>query len=247
MNEKLVAALQEYGLSEKESNVYLSVLSLGESKVFDIAQKAGLLRETTYSILASLSEKELITIFVKNKIKHYSASDPRVLLSLIKEKEFKILQNIPELLEISKTKPMKTKLNYFEGAEGLKTAYQEIIRKPNSEIRAFVNGKFVLDILPIFSHNILRKRVSNKINSKLLIDDSKESLEFLPSDKKELRESKSLSFIKDLNIAVYMFDNAVALLSLNKIDPMAIIIDNNDLYKALNLIHENFWIMAKKV
>ena len=65
---KLTEQLLAYGLSEKETHVYLAALSLGAASVARIAQRANEKRPTTYLVLEDLMRKNLVA----NKISEYS-------------------------------------------------------------------------------------------------------------------------------------------------------------------------------
>ena len=67
----LIENLEKFGLSKKEASVYLALLGLGPSLVSDISDKAKMNRSTTYVILESLADLDLVTVFEKNKIKIY--------------------------------------------------------------------------------------------------------------------------------------------------------------------------------
>lgn len=71
----LLNALHELGLSAKESNVYISLLSLGEVGTTAIVRDTGLHRQFVYDTLASLEEKGLIGhSIVRGRKKFYSHS-----------------------------------------------------------------------------------------------------------------------------------------------------------------------------
>ena len=59
---KLVNTLINMGLSENESDVYLTALSLGPCKVSDIARNSGIKRTTVYSVMEALKKIGLIVI-----------------------------------------------------------------------------------------------------------------------------------------------------------------------------------------
>ncbi|MBI2045456.1 helix-turn-helix domain-containing protein, partial [Candidatus Pacearchaeota archaeon] len=53
-------SLKEYGLSENEVKIYLTLIKAGESTVQIIAKNAGLPRTTVYHILDKLLDKSLV-------------------------------------------------------------------------------------------------------------------------------------------------------------------------------------------
>ena len=88
MNPKL---LEDIGLTEGETKVYLSLLRMGESKTGPISKEAEVSSSKVYKILDRLISKGLIVYVIKGKVKFFSAVEPRRILDYMKkrEKEFK--------------------------------------------------------------------------------------------------------------------------------------------------------------
>ena len=53
--------LQDIGLNEKESKVYLALLAVDNSSVLDLSKKTELNRSTTYVVLETLAKKGLVS------------------------------------------------------------------------------------------------------------------------------------------------------------------------------------------
>ena len=239
-------ALRAFGLNEKETKVYLALLEMGISKVNEIAEKADIMRETTYGILKSLAEKGLVSYVIKSGVKYYSGADPEKLIQILKDKQKKINEVLPQLNEFKKYTYHKPKVEFYEGAEGLRTVYREIIREPHKEIYSFLNMKFFSTILPFFAHQISEERKQKKIKSLLLMDDSPQAKEVQARDKKEYRETKVLPLVNDMKTGIYIFGKSIAFFSFSQKEPVAIVIENEDVAKALESIFKHFWAEQKK-
>src|SRR3989344_161295 len=133
-------ALKDWGLNDKEAKVYLATLQLGLSRVNDIAKKAGILRETTYFVLNSLIQKGLVGYVLKSGVKFFEAADPGKFISILKEKETKMKEILPNLEEIKKSIIEKPVVELYEGKEGLKTILDDII-KTKQPMWAYANYK----------------------------------------------------------------------------------------------------------
>ena len=99
---ELIERLAEYGLSDKESLVYLAMLELGPASVQDIAKKAGVNRATTYVMIEALKRRGLMATFEKGKKTMFVAESPDVLKKLtdqekkaIQEKENRLQEALP--------------------------------------------------------------------------------------------------------------------------------------------------------
>lgn len=141
----LITRLAEYGLSEKESLVYLAMLELGPASVQDIAKKAGVNRATTYVMLEALKRRGLMSTFEKGKKTMFVAESPDRLKHLseqemraAQDKADRLKQSLPLFMALfnsaTASKPMA---RYFEGEEGVSTC-RAMIREAKSEILDFV-------------------------------------------------------------------------------------------------------------
>ena len=100
MDIHLLTTLQDYGLSEKEAKVYLTILELGTSIASTIARRSEVNRVSVYGILDEMEKWWYVTCTTIEGIKYYTVVHPEVLLknSEIKYQSFK--QAIPEFVQI---------------------------------------------------------------------------------------------------------------------------------------------------
>lgn len=239
-------SLKEFGLNEKETKVYLALIEMGISKVNEISEKSNIIRETTYGTLKSLAEKGLVSYVIKSGIKYYSCAEPEKLIHILKDKQKKIEEIIPELNKYKSFNYKKPKVEFYEGQEGLKTVYREIIKEKHNEIYSFLNIKEFSNALPFFARNISDERKKKNIKSFVLIDQSQESKEVMKRDKDEYRETKVLELVNDMKVGIYVFGENIAFFSFSQKEPIAAVIENKDISDAMQLIFKYFWKIAKK-
>ncbi len=121
--------IQSLGLEEKEAKVYLTLLSSGEITATKIAEKTNLDRTLMYQITNKLIEKGLISYFIKNNIRYFSAADPEILLKTLQEKEDALKKTLPELKEMQKLVRSQTKVEIYRGREGINTILKIILKE----------------------------------------------------------------------------------------------------------------------
>lgn len=119
--------LSLYGLGEKEIKVYVACLQLGQDTAYNIAEKSGVKRATTYLVLRSLAKKSLVTTHITNKSLLYSASSPENLVQQLEHRKKEIEQSLPSLMALYNSQPEKPTIEIFEGLDGVKRIYEEII------------------------------------------------------------------------------------------------------------------------
>src|SRR5262245_34371544 len=79
--------LQDIGLTDKESGVYLALLQVDDASVLDLAKKTGIKRPTVYVTLESLAKKGLVSETTIGKKTHYYAEPPERLESFIEKRK----------------------------------------------------------------------------------------------------------------------------------------------------------------
>ena len=123
---ELQTVLEKIGLSEKQGNVYLALLELGEASMTEIAHSANLKRPTTYLIIEELELLGLVSAIQKNKRNVYSAAHPRRLGELTRFRMDQVEDAMPELIARYRSDTAKPKVEMYEGIEGVQKAYREV-------------------------------------------------------------------------------------------------------------------------
>jgi len=88
--------LKNFGLTENEARVYLAIVEIGEATTTPIRKKTDIHMSRVYEALNSLVEKGLVSYFLKNNVKHFQASDPKILIHLLNEKEREAIGELNE-------------------------------------------------------------------------------------------------------------------------------------------------------
>lgn len=143
--DQLLTELKHLGLSEKEAQVYLSALELGPAPVQDISHKAKVNRATTYVMIEALSNRGLMSTFVKGKKRFYVPESPDRLMSILRiqqkeleEKQSEFEKTLPMFMALFNVEGAKPQIRYIEGPEGLKTL-RESFEKLEGEFVEIVN------------------------------------------------------------------------------------------------------------
>ena len=169
-NNLLIKSLLEYGLTDREAVVYLSLLELEVASANEIAQNAGVKRSSAYVVLEALKKKGLVGVSEDQKIQEYVATSPEALLysieSEVREKEAtktKIEKILPELKALSKDVKEKPKVKVFEGKQGLINALEETLHMKESTMRIFTSSEKILKIIPDYLPVYGKKRYEKGI------------------------------------------------------------------------------------
>lgn len=244
--EEIEKTLREYGLSEKEARVYLTLATIGSATANKISEKADLVRTTTYDILKALREKGIVSSIIRNKILYFEAATPDKLIQTLEEKKQKIRDIIPELKKLKIRVSEKPVVELYEGKEGIKTVYQDILQEKKI-LCAFSNTHFIFNVLPFFVPRFIKKRMQSRISIKLLNEKTRESINLMKKrDKQELRETRFIPQLKNIPITEYVYGEKVAILSTEPREPLGVIINHPEFAKSQQLLFDLLWEKAEK-
>jgi sugar-specific transcriptional regulator TrmB len=130
MNDDLVLKLKQLGYSDKQSRVYIALLSLGRASVQSIAMEARLKRPTVYLIIDELIEKGLVSKALGKRKQSYIPIQPDALISQAEKLFLQTKELMPQLSALMGTSNnKKTKTLYFEGMAGIEKALWHEMRK----------------------------------------------------------------------------------------------------------------------
>ncbi len=171
--------LQDFGLSDKEAQVYVALLAVDNDSVLDLAKKTKINRTTIYLVLESLMKKGLVSEAQLAKKTHYQAESPERLETYIErqkvvleEQSKKVKDLIPQLKSVQRESGERPVVKYFEGREGIISSMEDFFGPKDEPIdtayfiypRHMIEGLFDLGVLS----NLRKKRLDKKVPSKAL-------------------------------------------------------------------------------
>lgn len=242
MNNSLLLALQDFGMSQNESEVYLAGLELGQTTILEISKKTEIKRTSVYPIIHNLMKKGLMGIELKGWKKYYAAVPPSQLKILLDEKKKKMENLLPEFEALHKLKQDGSFIKYYEGLEGVKFVYEELLRDTKkgenylilSDIDAWIN----LD--RDYFENFLERRVELGFKVRNLFTQSKISQEIFNRQKDYKMLIKILPKNTSLATNLIVTDTKVVIHQLIK-PVLAIVITNPSAIKMHKEMFEIIW------
>lgn len=152
--------LQELGLSEKEAQIYLALLQVDNESIQDLAKRTEINRTTVYPVLETLEKKGLVSEVQIGKKTHYEAAAPERLetfverqRAVLEERSQRLKDIIPQIKSIQREEGERPVIKYFEGRDGLISAYEEFYGGLDTSKR---EGYFIYNrdlINETFTHN----------------------------------------------------------------------------------------------
>ncbi|MFA4953470.1 MAG: helix-turn-helix domain-containing protein [Candidatus Pacearchaeota archaeon] len=158
---------EKLGLVKSEIEIYFMLLRIGESTATKISEKTRLNRSHIYDSLKKLIDKGLVSTYEKNKVQYFVASSPEVIQDYVKDLENEVVDVILELNKLKRAEKLKTKIQLFQGKNGLKTVLQDILRTKKDYVVFGEEGQFE-NIFPIYIQQFLRDVRKLGVKEKIL-------------------------------------------------------------------------------
>lgn len=235
---ELKEVLKMAGLTENEAIIYQALLQFGPNHAGIISRKTGLHRRVVYDTTERLIKKGLIGYILKNNKKLFQASNPKVFLDIIKEKESKITEILPEMGNLFKQTKEKEETNFYSGKSGLKTVFEEQLQENPKEILILGGAINAEEILQFYFNWYNKKRKKGKIRMRIIFNTKKHK-------KIPFSEIKHLPEKYASPLAINIYGNKVATIYWNKENPFAIIIKNKEISEGYKKYFELMWKIAK--
>ncbi len=245
INMKLEKILEEFGLGEKASRVYLAALELGSSSAQDIARKAELKRTTVYEILETLAHEGLVSTTSRGRSRIFIAERPRQLLRNLEDKQKKIADALPELESLYNAQTTKPRIRFYEGRKGIETVYEDTLTTKNKKLDAILSVRDILDVAgQRFLKDYVPRRVAAGIKLYVIRPEAKEVKDIWPHSSRELREVRLAPRGMDFGITQYLYNNKVAFISTKK-EGFGMIIESDDFYQTQKNLFDVLWEVSR--
>lgn len=241
--------LQQFGLSEKESAVYMASLEIGRATADQLSKHSGVNRSTTYVQIEELMKLGLMSTYEEGKKTYFLPESPEYLKRLferqkqkIDEQEQRLEQVMPGLAQLFANAGERPRVRFFEGKEGLMTMREETLNTKQKELRVISSFEHVLNTFSKEERDeFSEKRINKKIKTKLLFTHD-EVFEW----KIPLTAARQIP--RDLlpvEADIYIYDDSVALSSLSGAI-VGVIIESPAIANSMRAIFEYAWSHSKE-
>ncbi len=232
--------LSEMGLTQKEIDVYLTLISLKSATISELINKAKVSRQSVYEIIQKLLDKGLISFVTKDGKKQYVATNPERLRDIQKEKLELLDKLLPEL--VSKYKENKEEMNVevFVGKEGMKTITNNIL-KVGKPIYVLSNDARIFELLRYYMPQFMQKRAKSGIGMHAIYSEAARQKK-IEGELLEVRYVPN-EYRLPISIAVYGEHSNIIVYSEN---PVALHIENKATAQSFMQYFNLMWNLAKK-
>lgn len=238
--------LEQSGLNRSEAKIYKRLLEYGELTPPRLSDLTGLARQNTYAALRTLQGKNLVESHTKRKKLIYQINDPNNLLALTDQQlsESKLIQEtiqslMPELTNMYNLSTNKPGITFFDGIDGIKEIFNNIIKDKPKEILIFRSihdqKRLSKELFGYIAQQSILGIKTRAISPTIIDEETKKW------DKRNLITRKYVPeklFAIDTQINIY--NNKVTFLAY-KNKPIGFVISSKDVAQTLKAIFELVW------
>ena len=239
---KLTNELEKLNLNQKEAELYLAALELGESNIQQVAKKSGIKRTTAYDIIESLKNKGLISKLIRGKKTIFSATNPHNLEEILEQQKHTLKRILPELLTVANALDSKPKIRFFEGQNGITDVYEDTLLYPDQELLAWVTDEALSQFnISFLNEYYLSRRVEKKIWTRTIAPDVEAMRGYKEIDEKSLRKTRlSEASIFPIRVEINLYGkNKIGIMSFG--EHFGMIIESEKIFETLKSIFEMNW------
>ena len=235
--------LEQLGYHANEIKIYLAALEMGEINITELASQAGLPRTTVREHVEEMLKKGLLNHYEKHGRTFYMAGLPSRLLAREKEREAALSLVLPDLEAIkAKNGIQKPTISTFYGVEEIKEIFKDMIETKHhimavdawEDIQKFLGKEFI--------DSFIKLRYEHFLKIQLIVEKTSATWELKKKDSDQLRRTKFLpSNFQLRRTSNFIYGNKVAMISMNRKEPMGIIVEDPDIVHTMTVYFENLW------
>lgn len=236
------------GLTQKQSKIYLACLELGRSTIPKIAKASELKRTTAYGIIDELETLGLIRSVNTGKTKIYEAKKPEKLLDLLEVKKHSLNAALPGLTELFETHNIRPQIDFFQGPEGLKNIYEDILNSGAKKVLQIVkNTELQNQGLDSYSIDYVKRRVEKGI----IAFDLHPKSGALYTPQRGTTSEKYKRYVRYLPPEVFsaamivIYENKIAMISTQK-ENFGFILQSKEFSSTMRSFFEFMWKLGSK-
>lgn len=215
--------LEKYGLSERESRVYIHLVKNIEDTILGISKSTNIPRASLYKIMEDLKDNHLVSKFRKNKTEFWVAENIKQLEQNLKAKEEALSHALPLLKNIAGSDFVNSEsVRIFLGKEGMKVVFEDIITTLERQKEPFVyalSNEDLFQYLPRYFPEWISRRQKNKTFAKLILNSNHRYTQSGPHQEVRYLDQK---YMVSGDMTIYGDKIAIFTVSENKITSLII-------------------------
>ncbi|MBI2670413.1 helix-turn-helix domain-containing protein [Candidatus Woesearchaeota archaeon] len=246
--------LKETGLTNSEIKVYLALLRKGPLTKTPLIKESKISSSKVYEVINKLISKGLVSVVIKNDVKHFDAASPLKIKEYLEIKKNKIIiaedkvnKILPELINIKNTKVISPEISVFYGWEGLGSVYQTELGTIKKNSKVYVIGASTgknLEMTKIFFTKYGRIAFSKNLDTYVIFNIN--AREYAKSIEKNIGKMYKKRFLFNYTPTEITIANDTTIINILREEPIVIRIINRETAQSFITYFKAIWKIAKK-
>jgi sugar-specific transcriptional regulator TrmB len=245
----LTENLIEYGLNERESAIYLALLSKKDQTVFNLSKEVNLPRTTVYHDLERLKKLDLVGIFKKNQVAYWYAEHPRRLIKYAEQRTQKIREVFPELEALMAENAIQPEVRLYTGKESIKdiiNGLYDVLETRDNRNLYTISHPELLDQFPKYLPAVLERKNRLKIFTHLIAPEHVRNANIPAYTPDQYREVRFMPDKFPFESTMILTEDRVALFSLKNGEVYAVTITSPTICNMFKQVFLFAWEMCGK-
>ncbi len=248
LKQNLYTSLKELGLTEGESSLYTTSLSLGPSTIVALAKHLNVPRPNVYKLIAGLETHSLAKFSDRKKYTHtFMVEPPTAVLEELREKR-KSAENIdhtlvgamPDLLALYHQGETPTKVRILQGEEQWIKQFFQILDETKDTISFFGSADAFINMISWKTENLwIKKRIKKGIHINVLLTPGKDAQTLKEADGEQMRTTRFFQGTIPFVTGFMLYANKVIIWQPKA--PLAVLIEDEYIIEMLRSIFDAFW------
>ncbi len=237
--------IEKLGYKPNEVKVYLATLSLGECTVSDIAKKVHLPRTSVQMIAEKLHAEGLMNLFTKRRYTYWVAENPERFMILEKEREAALRAIMPTLSTLSQSAGGRPIVKVFNGVDEIKVILNDMIATKHNILAIIPWDEWAEMFGRDYMEDLIERRVKSFLRINLLSPKTHITEKLKEHDSQDLRITRFVSQNININDAILIYADKVAIISLNKKLPTGILIEDPNTKRTMQTFFDIVWHLSQ--
>lgn len=237
--------LARLGIVGNLYKVYVASIELGEVPVSRIIEATGLPKATVYGALDRLEHEGLLAESTGEGVRRVRANEPGVLLEQVEARKQMLTEVLPQLRAHYYRAQGKPNIRFYEGVEGVRTAYWEALSSNDTELQAVFSMAELMEV-PGLSvvDEFMAERVRRGKFMRVVRLRSHDCADIWRSSRAELRELRYAPTSMELSMTFIIFGSRVALMSSAK-ECYGLVIESAEYAQMMRAMYESLWLQSE--
>ena len=248
VRENLYTSLKELGLTESESNLYITSLSLGPTTIASLAENLNIPRPNVYKIIAELEVYGLAKFSERKRyLRTFMVEPPTAVLEQLRKKreamgtlDQTLVGAMPDLLALYRQGEMPSKIRIFNGEKEWLKIFFQVLDEAKNTIEYFGSADAFINLITWEKEREwIAERVKKNIHMNALLTPGEDATVLEATDKQDMRMTKIFRGTVPFVTGFMLYANKVIIWQPKT--PLVILIEDEYIVQMLRSIFTALW------